>query len=136
MGSRRAYEADREVIGTCQARGVEVTARQLERWRPFLPERDVEHVKGMLGSRTARAPGYVEQVITIAEAMRAGLPLRQVPLVLFARGLPVKVEVLRTAYLDLFTYVMREIDRIVAGDGSGPHDPDDKAAAETPNPAR
>jgi hypothetical protein len=119
MESRPVYEADREVIEACQARGVEVTVRQLERWRPFLPAREIEHVKGRRGSRAANAPGYVEQVIVIAEAVRAGFPLRQVPLVLFARGLPVEVEVLRTAYLDLLTRVTREISKVTKGSGSG-----------------
>jgi hypothetical protein len=127
MESRRAYAADREVIDACRAQGFEVTARQLERWRPFLPERDVEHVKGIRGSRTTSVPGYVEAVIAIAEALRAGLPLRRVPLALFARGLPVRAEVLKTAYLDLLRYVTHEIRRIGADEDSGSYDPDDIA---------
>jgi hypothetical protein len=99
----------------------------MERWRPYLPDRDVEHVKGMRGTRTTNPPGYVEQVMTIAEAMQRGLPLRQAPVFLFVRGLPVKVEVLRTAYLELFTCITRTIDRITADSDSKSSDPEDKA---------
>jgi hypothetical protein len=91
-GFAMIYSADREVIEACRARGAEVAARQLERWRPLLPHRQAEHVPGLRGSRTVRAPGYVEQVIVIAEAVGAGFPLRQVPLVLFARGFDVELD--------------------------------------------
>lgn len=126
MGSRRVYEADSEVIEACRARGVEVTARQLERWRPLLPARHVEHAKGERGSRTVNPPGYVEQVIVIAEAIRARIPLRQVPLVLFTGGWLVEIEVLRASYLDVFTYLTREIDRVTTSAGPGLHDPNDQ----------
>jgi hypothetical protein len=128
MGSRPIYDADREVIDACRSRyGIEVTARQLERWRPFLLDRDVEHVKGMRGSRTVNPPGYVEQVTAIADIVQKGIPLRQVPLVLFDRGLPVKLEVLRAAYSGLVADITRIMDRVIAEGSSGPGDPSDKA---------
>ena len=86
----------------------------------------MEHAKGDRITHN-HVSGYVQAVIAIAEAVQGGLPLRRVPLVLFAKGLPVRVEVLRAAYLDLLTNLMGEIGRIGADEDSGSHDPGDKA---------
>ena len=91
------YSADREVIEECQARGFEITARQLERWRPLLPDRIVEHEEGFRGLCSVNPPGYVDQVVAIAETLKSGIPLREVPLALFLRGFSVRLEVLRAA---------------------------------------
>jgi hypothetical protein len=78
---------------------------------------------GFSGAARSR---YVEHVLVIAEAVRARIPLRQVSLVLFARGLPVDVELLRAAYFDLFTQVTREMLKITGTGGRGPGEPDDQ----------
>jgi len=114
MGSRRSYEADQQVIEACLERGMKVTPRQLERWRRFLPRREVEYVVGVRGSRTSNPPGYVDQVIAIAEAVAARIPLHRIPMILFARGMPVELDDLRGAYLDLLERVAHDVDTMCA----------------------
>jgi hypothetical protein len=127
--SRQVYEADREIIEACRARGVEISPRQLERWRALLPAREVKRVEGVRGSRTVNPAGYVDQVIAISETLRAGIPLREVPLVLFVRRMPVRVEVLRAAYLDVFTRVAQELQRPATKQEGGAGDPEDRVDA-------
>ena len=115
MGSRPVYKADREVIEECRTRGYEISARQLERWRSLLPDRVVEYEEGLRGSRSVNPPGYVDQVIAIAEALKSGLPMREVPLALFLREFPVELGVLRSAYLDILGRVRRVFDTFNAG---------------------
>lgn len=129
MGSRPVYSADREVIEECQARGFEITARQLERWRSLLPERIVEHEEGFRGSRSVNPPGYVDQVVAIAETLKSGVPLREVPLALFLRGFPVRLDVLRAAYLDILARLRREIDAFNAKTGVSASEPVDQIDA-------
>jgi hypothetical protein len=129
MGSRPVYGADREVIEDCRTRGYEITARQLERWRFFLPDRIAGHEQGLRGSRSANPPGYADQVITLAEALKSGIPLREVPLALFLRGFTVKLEVLRAAYLDILTRLQQEIDTFTAKIGIAGGDPADQLDA-------
>jgi hypothetical protein len=109
--------------------GYEITARQLERWRPLLPERVVEHAEGLRGSRSVNPPGYVDQVIAIDETLKSGIPLREVPLALFLRGFSVQLEVLRAAYLDILARLRREIDTVNAQVGSAASDPGDQIDA-------
>jgi hypothetical protein len=129
MGSRPVYSADREVIEECEARGVEVTARQLERWRSVLPDRVVEHEEGFRGSRSMNPPRYVDQVIAVAETLRSGIPLREVPLALFIQGFPVRLEVLRAAYLDILSRLRREMDAFNAKLGVSASEPADQVDA-------
>src|SRR5712691_12006372 len=129
MGSRPVYGADREAIEECRARGYEISARQLERWRPMLPERIVEHEEGLRGSRSVNPPGYVDQVIAIAETLKSGIPLREVPLALFLREFPVKLEVLRAAYLDILARLRQEVDTLSAQAGSAAGEPGDQIDA-------
>jgi hypothetical protein len=139
MGSRPVYSADREVIEECQARGFEITARQLERWRPLLPDRIVEHEEGFRGSRSVNPPGYVDQVVAIAETLKSGIPLREVPLALFLRGFSVRLEVLRAAYMDLLARLRREVGTFTAQAGvlaSEPVDQVDTMAAHMAARAR
>jgi hypothetical protein len=136
MSSRRIFEADDQVIAACRARGVEVSARQLERWRKLLPVREVEHPEGARGSRTANPEGYADQVIAISRTLASGTPLRHVPLVLFVQGRPVRVETLRSAYLDLFTSIPGELQRLVKGPALAPDDPADRVDAIAMNWAR
>jgi len=89
MGSRPVYGADREVIEDCRALGYEITARQLERWRPLLPGRIAGHEQGLRGSRSVNPPGYADQVVAIAETVKSGIPLREAPLALFLSGFTV-----------------------------------------------
>jgi hypothetical protein len=129
MGSRPVYSADWEVIEDCRIRGYAITARQLERWRPLLPDRIAGHEPGLRGSRSANPPGYSDQVIAIAETLKSGIPLREVPLALFLRGFPVKLEVLRAAYLDILTRLRQEIDTFNAQIGSAACEPADQVDA-------
>ena len=129
MGSRPVYGADRAVIEECRARGLEITARQLERWRSLLPERIVEHEEGLRGSRSANPPGYVDQVVAIAEALKSGIPLREVPLALFLQGFPVELEVLQAAYLDILARLRREVDTFNAKAGTVGSEPFDQVDA-------
>lgn len=129
MSSRRIFEADHQVIAACRERDVEVSARQLERWRRLLPEREVEHVEGVRGSRTANPEGYIDQVVAISEALAAGTPLRHVPLVLFMQGRPIRLEILCSAYLDLFTSIPDELQRLVAASATVADDPADRVDA-------
>lgn len=123
------YSADREVIEECEARGLEITARQLERWRSLLPDRIVEHEEGLRGSRSVNPPGYVDQVVAIAKTLKSGIPLREVPLALFLRGLPVRLEVLRAAYLDILARLRREVDSFNARAGVSASEPVDQVDA-------
>jgi hypothetical protein len=129
MGSRPVHGPDREVIEGCRDRGYEVTARQLERWRPLLPDRIVVHEEGLRGSRSVNPPGYIGQAIAIAETLQSGIPLREVPLALFLQGLPVKTEVLRAAYLDILARLRREMETFNARAGSGEREPADQIDA-------
>jgi hypothetical protein len=128
VGSRPVYSADRGVIEECRARGLEVSARQLERWRTLLPDRIVEH-EGFRGSRSVNPPGYVDQVIAIAETLKSGIPLREVPLALFFSGFSVRLEVLRAAYLDILTRLQREVERFNARAGVSTSEPVDQIDA-------
>jgi hypothetical protein len=129
MGSRPVYGADREVIRDCRALGYEITARQLERWRPLLPGRIAGHEQGLRGSRSENPPGYADQVIAIAETLKSGIPLREVPLALFLRGFTVELEVLRAAYLDILTRLQQEIDTFTARIGVAGDEPADQLDA-------
>jgi len=124
------------VLEACRARDIEVSQRQLERWRPFLPTRKVEHAEGVRGSRTTNPAGYVEQVIEISDALRSGTPLRQIPLVLFARKLPIRLEVLRSAYLDVFSDIVREFEGFPTGSAAENPDPEDRVDAVAVHMAR
>ena len=123
------YGADREVIEECRTRGNEITARQLERWRPLLPDRIARHEQGLRGSRSVNPPGYADQVVAIAETLKSGIPLREVPLALFLRGFTVKLEVLRASYLDILTRLQREIDTFTARIGVAGDEPADQVDA-------
>jgi hypothetical protein len=129
MPPRPTYEADREVIEACRAHGLEITPRQLERWRPFLPARDVAHTEGVRGSRTTNPAGYVDQVIAISETLRAGIPLRQLPIVLFMRNFPVRVEVLRDAYLGVFSGIAQQFESLPVRHDSEADDLEDRVDA-------
>ena len=117
------------VIEECRARGLEITARQLEQWRSLLLERIVEHEEGLRGSRSANPPGYVDQVVAIAEALKSGIPLREVPLALFLQGFPVELEVLQAAYLDILARLRREVDTFNAKAGTVGSEPLDRVDA-------
>lgn len=106
MTARRVYEADRAVIEECARRGApDITARKLERWRRYLPDRIVEHPAGLRGSSTANPPRYVDQVLALDALIKAGMPLREAPMRLFDLGFSVKVEDLREVYAGLYAQV-------------------------------
>jgi hypothetical protein len=117
------------VIEDCRGRGYEITARQLERWRPLLPGRIAGHEQGLRGSRSVNSPGYADQVIAIAETLQSGIPLREMPLALFLRGFTVELEALRAAYLDILTRLQQEMDTFTARIGAGEDEPADQLDA-------
>jgi hypothetical protein len=95
----------------------------------LLPDRIAEHEEGFRGSRSVNPPGYVDQVVAIAETLKSGVPLREVPLALFLRGLPVRLEVLQAAYLDILARLRREIDIFNAKTGVSASEPVDQVDA-------
>ena len=130
MASRHVYQADLEVIISCEARGDRtITARKLERWRQqpgVPPQRPVAHTIGKRGTSSVSPEGYVERVLAVPAAVRLGLALRHVPIALFADGHLVDREALRASYLDLFG----SMSKMSAGAGVKPDDdPLDQADA-------
>jgi hypothetical protein len=130
MATRRVYEADRAVIEECIRRGVvDITARKLERWRRYLPERVVEHQPGVRGSRSLNPSGYVDQVIAINSLIKSGVRLRDVSLRLFEQGFPIAVEVLREAYTDLYGWLRHGLTTRPPGSDVTDVEPGDRADA-------
>ena len=111
------YSPDREVIEGCQARGYEVTARQLERWRPLLPDRIVVHEEGLRGSRSANPPGYIDEVIAIVKTLQSGIRCARYRLPCFFRGFRSRLRC-GAAYLDILARLWREVDTFNARAGS------------------
>lgn len=74
MTARQVSDADRAVLEECARRGVmDITARKLERWRRYLPDRVVEHRRGLRGSRTSNPSHYVDQVLALDSLIKGGL---------------------------------------------------------------
>ena len=124
------YQADLEVIASCEARGdTTITARKLERWRQqpgVLPRRPVARTIGKRGTSSVSPSGYVGRVLAVSAAVRSGLALRHVPIALFTDGHSVDLEALRASYLDLFG----SMSKMSAGAGVKPgDDPLDQADA-------
>jgi hypothetical protein len=129
MTARQVYEADRAVLDECTRRGVtDITVRKLERWRRYLPDRVVEHRPGQRGSHTSNPPHYVDQVLTLDAHLKAGTPLRQAPIHLFAQGFSVKINNLRDAYTDLYTHLRHGLTKNLTHIEDEPTDRADRLA--------
>jgi hypothetical protein len=111
-------QADRDLAAAVSRLGVEVSPRQVERWREQgvlqPPER---HGKGPpLGSFAVYKPGAVEHAADIARQLEIQGRLNDAALVVFLHGFPVKERAVRAAYRTIYAEIGRFLNPGRLGD--------------------
>lgn len=113
----RPSSTDRQLIAELAARGVVVTASQLERWRGsgLLPRPAVVH-RGALGSKTvllAAVADHADHVAAVAARVRRGKPLSVAAVALTADGWPVGDVPLEQGYRMLLDRAVALFDSLI-----------------------
>jgi hypothetical protein len=110
---RLTSQADHRLIAELAALGVQVTPRQLERWRQHGLIATVRHGCGRgSGSQSHYPDGTVALVTELVALLSRRRSLNDAVLVLFRRGRPLSTAVVRCAYLDYFTAAQKEFARM------------------------
>lgn len=133
MGARQVSAADQWLIDELRGRRVLVTGAQLERWRQAgcLPRRQRHGAGRGRGTRSVELPDTVDQAAVVASLLARrgprGVPLRRVPLALFALGFPVEEQVLKAAFRRFFLDWEKELQVLRATSGRPIEDRDAEA---------
>lgn len=112
MAKGEPSQADRDLAAAVSRLGLEVSPRQVERWREQgvlqPPER---HGKGPpLGSYAVYKPGAVEHAADLARQLEIHGRLNDAALVVFLHGFPVKERAVRAAYRTIYAEIRRFLD--------------------------
>lgn len=112
---RVTSNADRCLIAELSALGVEGTPRQLERWRQHGLIGTIRHGGGRgNGSRSNYPDGTVDLIIELVALLARRRSLDDAVLVLFRRGRPLSVDVVRRAYLRYLADARKDLEQFAA----------------------
>jgi hypothetical protein len=111
--SRLTSQADHRLIAELAALGIQVTPRQLERWRQHGLIATVRHGCGRgSGSQSHYPDGTVALVTELVALLSRRRNFNDAVLVLFRRGHPLSTAVVRCAFVDYFTAAQKEFARM------------------------
>jgi hypothetical protein len=119
LGSRGITAADRDLLASLEAQGYSLTSRKLKRWRNAgVLTTPIQCSAGRGHGRRSIAypPEALEQATAIVELLAQRVPLNQVAVAMFIRGVPVNQQAVRHALLELLDLGL-----------AGVSDPDERA---------
>lgn len=132
MTRRAVSRTDAQLVTALEARGIEVNARQIERYRQakLLLRHKVVHPGRGMGTISYAPEGAVERVIEVRAILDGRRNLRDALFVLFMRGREVDEDALKVAYRSFFSDVVSYFRKLALRDRRAPKNPSSLDIAE------